>query len=369
MKRLLSLVTVVTVVAGACSGDSGDSASFAPSTVSTNPAATSVVAPAPSASTIAVSTTLSIPPPSPDPEPTLVVAGPRGVYEVDAAGSTRLLLDGEVAFAIDDTMGGLLFQIDRGRSAWDQSGERNTAVWWLEAGASSPRTLLVPTPGVDHELSLHDAYFDDGLHVVYTRHDGTMSADHVPQDFIDRLRSHDVERRLVTDLVVHGAWEAALDHVSCAGGVIAFTSHDQVSSECVFVDRDGNDVVIPADTEDPNCEGDCRRGCALSSDSSRLVYLQDHIDEESNFHGVVVLLDARTGDELDRLVLQVSNWRPEHVGLVGEWLLASFGDGVPAVIYDSTHMESGPTELPVAGTARFARAPFDIPSTVRVAAG
>lgn len=112
----------------------------------------------PSTGTTGVSSTTTT---SPVPVwPEMLVSNDDGVFYIDSAGDVTQLVKGRVAYAVDDTRGGLLFQVERGRSsAWwgDGSPVKDTPVWWVPQGAGGAQALLVPTADSNLDLSLVDA--------------------------------------------------------------------------------------------------------------------------------------------------------------------------------------------------------------------
>ena len=124
--------------------------------------------------------------------PELLVTNDDGVFYIDSVGEVTQLVKGRVAYAVDDTRGGLLFQVERGRSpGWWGSQEpvKSTEVWWVPQGAEAAQTVLVPTPGSRLDLSLVDAIEAGGRTLVmYERHDSTMDPEYGPHGWYDTLR-------------------------------------------------------------------------------------------------------------------------------------------------------------------------------------
>lgn len=369
MKRLLTALLAGLLVLGACSGAGEAPTTATPTFTTSTTTTTTSTTTSPRSTTTSPRSTTQSPTPSttaspfpPDPYSDLpvIVTAADGVYAVSPSGETTQLMDGRVAYAIDDSMGGLLYQIDRGRR-WPEATDWDTRVWWLPAATDNPQELLVPTAG--HELSLHDAYFDDGIHVVYTRHQGHMADDGTPHDFVALLRSFAVDSKAVTELASSGEWEAGLGMVSCGGGLIGLTYFGQIAGSCAFVDGEGTPVHIPAVVADPTCESDCRIACALGWDGDLMVYTQDLLSGDQ--HTNVVFVDSQTGVEIGRLALAAGVGRPGSIDLLGNRFLVSLTDAAPrAMLYDLTDIDADPVALPMAGTARFARAPLQIDGTV-----
>jgi hypothetical protein len=291
----------------------------------------------------------------------LIVAGIDGVFEVHVLGGRRLLMGGTVEFAIDDARGGLLFQIHRGRPNPTDDAEHDSTIWWVKAGEAMAQMLLLSTGESGGELSLHDAYESDGLHVIYSRHeDSAPSADGTVRD-IDWLRSFDVGRGESTDLVIGEGPDVGLDNVSCNADVIAFTRHDADVTECRFIDLSGSDVTIPAAARPP-CSGDCSRACMLGWDGSLLMLLADSHQQTAAAARTerLDLVDTTSATVLDSLVLPAAADRVAAFDLRGPWLVVSTGLDEKALVFDLRMLWAGPFELPVRGVARFVRAPLDV---------
>lgn len=290
----------------------------------------------------------------------LIVAGIDGVFEVHVLGGRRLLLAAAVEFAIDDARGGLLFQIHRGRPNADDA-EHDSTIWWLPAGESNPRLMLQSTVETGGELSLHDAYDSDGLHVIYGRHEESAPSADGAADNIHWLRSFDVDRGESIDLVTEEGPDIGLDNVSCDGGVIAFTRHGADVTECRFIDLSGGDITIPA--AGPPCGGDCSRVCRLGWDGALLMLLEDrHLssDPEPAESEHLDFIETATANLLDSLILPAAMERIAAVDLSGPWLVVSIGLDEKALVFDLRMLWAGPFELPVRGVARFVRAPLEI---------
>ena len=369
MKRLVMATLTGLLVLSSCSGGSdtaAPSSTAIPSTTTERSTTSNIATTSPTTAPPASSTTG--PPPTYPPDPLgdlpAIVTAEDGVYEVAPNGLVRQLISGSVAFAIDDTQGGLLYQVDRGRD-WDGGAKLDTRIWWLPAGSTQPRELLVPTRAEGHELSLHDVYFDGAIHVVYVRHEGERSHEHWPFNLSDRLRSFDMAERKATDLAIGSAHEAGIDSMQCGDGLIAYTDINQVGTNCEFIDHNGVPVSIPADVEPVSCEIDCRRRCAIGWDGKLLMYSQDQFATPVTISGTAVaFVDARTAEEISRVV-HAGSAQPEYVDLLGNRVLLSWS-AEPGVIYDMAHLGSEPFALPIAGRARFAKAPIELPGVVSI---
>ncbi len=355
MNRLLSVCSVGVLVLASCSGaDDAPSPFGTPSsgtpTTTLSPATT--VAP-PSSTTTAITVSPTPFPPDPYVDLPVIVAADDGIYEVAPSGVIRKLLDGSVAFAVDDAAGGVLYQVDRGRN-WLDMPDWDTRVWWLPPGETRPQELLVPSPG--HELTLHDTYLDTGLHVVYTRHESPPGGGSAPHGLVGLLRGFDVDDRQAVDLASGSEWEAGLARVSCGAGLISFTRFGQIGGECEFVDGAGTPVRFSPAVSDLGCESDCRIGCALGWNGELLVYTQDLLGGDQ--HTDVVFVHSQTGAELGRLSLAAELGRPESIDILGNRFLVSYPDGRPASLHDLADLDADPFVMPISGIARFVRGPL-----------
>lgn len=298
--------------------------------------------------------------------PPIIVSSHEAAFLMSSGELPIRLTDGRVALAIDDGAGGLLFQKDRGR-VWDPTSPRDTRIWWVPSGSGKVIDVLVPTPGAGHELSLHDVIFDDGHRIIYTRHEGVYTEGDNPFDLADRLRVFDASSGTITDLLVHGAYEAALGEVSCSDrGTVSATSYGQVDSRCLFMRLDGHTVDVPAVIDDQLCESDCLRSCALGGDGGWLAYAHTPYTERwSDAVSFVEVVDSATGAPIASRQLPEASWSLDQIDLAGSWVLVSFGDDRPAFLF---HVDAGLQlyELPFAGPARFLQAPLDVEMPIEV---
>ena len=358
VQRKYAIAIVVLLLATACSGGGTD-----PSRELTlrRPMAATSVMPSSTTTTVPVSLQTAIAESAnSESDFPLIVAGIDGVFEVRVLGGRRLLIGTTVEFAIDDARGGLLFQTHRGRPNPDLDVGHDSTIWWLPAGESNPQLVLQSTAETGGELSLHDAYESDGLHVIYSRHEDSVPSADGATGHINWLRSFDVARGETVDLATEEGSDIGIDNVSCDEGVIAFTRHDAEVTECRFIDFSGRDVTIPAAVG--RACGDCRRFCMLRWGGSQLMRLQyrhqpTDTDAQSD---LLELVETATASVLDSLVLPLAAERVVAVDLLGPWFVISTGLDEKALVFDLRVLWAGPFELPVPGVARFARAPLDI---------
>ena len=353
------------LVFSACSGDEEIvQASSTTSTIApvTSPSSSSAP-PAPIATT---STTSTTPPALPIAGigETVLVVGDDGVYQVDAEGEVTLLVEGPVAYAVDDTQGGLLFQVDRGRN-WDDNRRWSTIIWWIPRGASTPQELLVPTSGTSHQLSLHDTYAtEDGYVVLYVRHEGVTP----DVDMIDRLRGFDVPAREVTDLYSQGAFEQGFGQVSTNGELIAGVWYQQVGSGCFIYDLEGQQTdLVPIEASDWSSDAYVR-GCRLSPSGDRLSFSTEQHEDNELVSTTLHVWDLIADTETTRFIIPGST---AVADVSTTKVLATVVDesSQKTVAFDFSTPEANPIPFPIAGTARFVDTPVEIGAPVRVGAG
>ncbi|MEA2003093.1 MAG: fimbrillin family protein [Actinomycetota bacterium] len=363
LRKMSVTATAVVLVLTACSGDE-ESSDTSTTTHTTAPPPTALSSSsAPPASSDTTSTTAAA---GQDWEigETVLVTSDDGVYQIGAEGDVTPLVAGPVAYAVDDTQGGLLFQVGRGRS-WDDVDQWSTVVWWIPRGASRPQELLVPTPGTDHSLSLHDAYAtDEGFAVLYTRHEG------VTPELVDRLRRFDVPARQVTELYSQGAFEAGFGQVSTNGELIAGVLFGQVGSGCFIYDLDGQPThLVPSWRSDLDLTSDDYvEGCRLSPDGNRLVFETEEYEENTLASTTLHVWDLDAGTEATRFVIPVG---ASVADVSATWVMATLAadDGLQAHVFDLNAPEQDPVALPIPGMARFVDIPVDIEVPVQVGAG
>lgn len=358
LPALAGCVLLVCSILGGCGqSDPAGGTTLPPPSATAAPPATSSALTLPTTAASITSTTTTEP--ASEAAPQILVAGPDGVYLVEPGAEPVQLVSGRAATAVDDGLGGLLYQVDAGR-AWHQTGEpRTTIVWWIPAGSERPLDLLVPA--LDQSLTLEDAAVIDGdLTVFYRRSEGDT-----PDEMVDILRYYDHATGTVTELMHGSVWEAGFDVGSVGGGIIAGTLCGQIESSCFFLDLDGHPFATPADPSIAECEGpSCAGSCVVSPDGSRLAHAETPFDESTNAttaHHVVVS-DMATGAELHRIEIPQRGARVS-LDISGDWILvngASGDDDMSAWVIDLARPDIPAWEAPVAGVARFVTAPVTV---------
>ena len=329
----------------------GDGAS-APSPEPTRPGTAHTTLPTPTP-TLPTTTTIPEPLVAIEPSAPVLISNDDGVFQLGTDGVVIQLIDGPVAFAIDDTRGGLVFQVDRGRNFEATTGW-STAVWWIPAGSTDAAELIVPTPGQDHQLSLHDAYRTSaGFSILYTRHERGATV----WELEDTLRVFHMPSRTVETLISHGAYEEGFGEVSSVGSTISGVRYDQVSSVCFMLGHTGQEIPLPAAVrEDPVRLEYIVRGCHLTADETQIIYATDnHDDGWSSILHVLTLADGT----------EVTHELTAGGGLI-TGLDVAFGDVLLGPETDRPHYWSSlaghgaSVPLPLTGIARFAKSPVAI---------
>ncbi len=367
LRELLVATTAFLLVLSACSGDeeSVETSSTTSSTLAAAPVSSTTAPPSPSVTTTTSATTPALPVAGIG--ETVLVTADDGVYQIGPEGDVMLLVAGPIAYAVDDTQGGLLFQVDRGRT-WEDGDSRSTIVWWIPRGASTSQELLVPTPGTGQRLSLHDAYpTDEGFAVLYVRHDGATPN----VDMIDRLRRFDVPAREVTELYSQGAFEEGFGHVSTNGELIAGMWSQQIGSGCFIFDLDGQPTnLVPIEASDATSE-DYVRGCRLSPDGRHLAFSIEEFQDNELQPPVLRLWDLIADTGTTTFVVPGSVGALRDIDLSATRAVATFGGQTSrqTLVFDLNAPESDLVALPITGRARFVDTPVDIAAPVKVGAG
>lgn len=366
----------MSTLAGTTTASPIESTSLAPTATNSRapttlrPAASTTLPSQPSPVT-ATTTSPPVAPPTTIPPPTekvVLVTGQDGLYLVDSANVATQIVDGNVAYAVDDARGGLLYQLDRGRT-WDDEPGWSTTVWWVPAGSDAPRELLVPERGSGHRISLHDAYATGGgFAIVYTRHEGSIP----DVDMSDRLRTYDVQTRTATDLLSVGGFESGIGMISVNAGIVALTSFGQVGGVCEFLDTAGNPRWIPGYVPEPQCDFGCPSACVISDDGRQMAFHEVH--EPPIAEVEITVIATADGATTDRLAVPQpqAQWSPRSLDISGSRLLLNRREGSGygrAWVFDLDAPDEPKRELPVAGSATFAEGPIDIPSPVRLTTG
>jgi len=281
----------------------------------------------------------------------VLVTGIDGVFQIGTDGTITGLLDGPVSVAVDDARGGLLYQLESGRSR--EPDDRSTIVWWIPKGAGGAQELLVPAPSSRHLLTLHDTYATpSGFAVLYTRHE----TDHPVDEMVDSLRRFDVADRQVTELYSQGAIGQGFGDISAGGALISGTWYGGVGSECFLRDLDGRRVdLVPPAAGDPAAD-EYVGGCRLSADGTRLAFVTTHPERVT-----VSIRNLETGEQTEFEILE-GDGRVGSIDLSDRALLVNLErDGpLPALVFDLDTPDVSPRQLPIAGVARFTNQPLDI---------
>lgn len=303
-------------------------------------------------------TTTSTMPVEAEGSPDILIAGEQGVILLRGDGTSDTLVAGPVDFALDDSLGGLLFQLQRGRFVGDST---STDVWWIPAGATAAQELLVPGDG--QYLTLYEARARGGdLSVWYTRWEGSG-----PDDLVETLRRFDVATGEVTDFGAVAAWESGV-LLSFGGDIIAGSWYAEALCGMTFTDLTGEAIDFPAapprSLEGVEC-GDMAEFGELSADGTKFAYVELVREGGIVVSTDVVIVDSATGSETSRVVgvrPEQAPWRIVDLDLATDTLVVNrvfpdesrlhsplvvdLGEGAPVIM-----------EPPIPGWARIVRAP------------
>ena len=369
-QRVAVAATIVVLVLAGCSSSSEDTSTTtsdatttqavaAPSTSTTLPDAPTMT----SASTTTSAATDSDGVPAP-----VLVADESGVVLLDGEIS-KALLDEPASIAVDDLMGGLVFQGPRAQGGYGEPVD--TVVWWLPADAEAPQTLLVPTG--DQRLRLVGVESIDGSPaVVYIRSENPGDFDNAK----DTLRLYDFETGDVTEIRTVGGWESGTAGITFGEGIFASNWFGEAFSGFDFFDTDGNDVTVAGDPYgdaicfdgmlEPGSEdsgaitgGQCFDNIAISPDGSTLAYTTVTRDDEGIVRSLeLVVVSTSDGSELHRLTLRTEEpFSVASLDVRGDFALVNqrafqMEEIGPAEIIDLA--TGAVTRLDVPGIARFA---------------
>lgn len=306
----------------------------------------------------------------------MLVVNQDGVFQIQTDGTVSQLVAGPVAYAVDDTQGGLLFQVEGGRDWEDFFGDptpgRSTVVWWVPRGDSVPRELLAPTPAAGHALTLHDAFAtDESFAVVYLRHEGEEPP--FNGNMADTLRVYDAATRTVTQLYSVRGYEWNLVDVSAGDGLVSAMEVQTGGHGCRLFDGSGNVVTRPGvPTATPTCfeeSGNCPASCALSVDAARVAYDWLKRGQDDAVDWEIAVAEVDTGAEEARFVVPViGRWDPAELDIHDDLVLLNRAwEGLyeePALLADMSDPTSAPTALPIAGRARFVTQAINITAPV-----
>ena len=370
MRRWFVVLVVLAVISAACAGDSGGPPSTEAPTTSGVPVPTSGLV-GPSTTVPAETSTTIVAPAWPAVE--VLVTNDDGVFLIDTEGEISQLVKGRVAYAVDDTRGGLLFQVERGRSTnWGGGAPhvQDSRVWWVPQGSGKAVELLVPTTGLPLDLTLVDAVGIDGVVLVaYVRHDSTMDPEYGPHSWRDSLRVFDLDTQVVTEVFDFPAYEHN-HRFSIGGGIVLVDEEDIAGQRCFFTGVDLPGAPYVADVlprvrpseirsrwtlpEMRPCEQEeyCQWQCVLSPDASTLAFLTANASRAED-PTVMQVIDAMSG----AVLFEGSAASVGELDLLGDLLLVNdrirgVDEGSPATLIDLTSGDA--TVLVLEGQARFA---------------
>ena len=310
--------------------------------------------------TIAATTTTAASVPTPPAPGTVLITNEDGVYEVTLGGTVTQVIDadsgavgGIIAFAIDDTAGGVVFQ--PGRSPWAVHGAASI-VYRVEAGSSTPTAFL--TPSDTQGLSLEDVIDSGTIKAYYTRLETAAGA----PDYTQTLRVFDSASGTVTELDTVGGWESGSSPISVGGNRIVLNWNGEGWSGITVLDLSGSNVVAPSN---PNSEGSfdcipmCGHAATVSPDGTQIAYAQQ----------VGGILEIILADLASGTVMLTANMTPpvggyvESIDLNDAYIVVNLieeGSEVPtrATIIDIASDGFTTYTAPIFGRAILTRAPI-----------
>lgn len=346
---------ILALAAAACASEASPRSTTAPS--SSLPASSTTAAPVTTSSaptTTAAPTTTTEPPPEIDVE--ILVAGADAISLVRGDLSVETLVDSPAVIAMDDLVGGVLFQVER------FSTQRRSMVYRVAPGRSEAVATLIPT--MEQGLTLNGVTRAGGdVYVYYTRHEGSNI-----EDSVDTFRRYNMRTGDVTELTDVGGWEWGSYPISVSESLVAFNWGSEALHGMLFSDLEGNSAAVAADP-DPQEDDfmDCHLICPsvgeLSGNGERLVYAEE-IDGVAH----AVIRHVASGAEIRRIALGVQDdWWVKSFDLDDDYLVVnrdSTAGVLPALLFDLRAVEPEAVLLPVAGTAHLTQAPVDIAGPV-----
>ncbi len=273
-----TFVIGLALIAAACGGGASNSAATTSTaalagvtTTTTTPTTTTTVALAAiTTTTLAPAvTTTSVPPTTTTAAPptvapgTVLVANENGVYTVTLSGVIATAVDadpsvagGIINYAIDDTQGGIVFELPG--SPWTTWGN-DSIIYRVPAGADAASTLLIPS--ATQGLSLEDVEIRDGdITVYYTRLETAAG----PPEFFQTLRTYNLTSLSVTELGLVGGWESGSSAIS-VGADRTMRNWDGEGWSGVMIEDHAGTMLALAGNPEPDGVFDCYPDCVTAS--------------------------------------------------------------------------------------------------------
>jgi hypothetical protein len=234
--------------------------------------------------------------------PPILVAGPDGIHLVGESAEATLL-EAPVVAAVDDRLGGLVYQVASGRYF---NEPETTIVYWLPAGARDGSPLLVPTG--NQWLRLIDVEVIDGATtVVYIRSEG----EEAPEDVRDTLRTYDFVSGEVEEVAAVGGWESGVGQVSFGAGTYALNWFAEALSGFDFKDSSGTSLDFAASPyagDDACFDGTmedgrtCAENVAIDDGGTLIAYVELRRDAAGTVRGQDLVLVPIDGSGVERRV-------------------------------------------------------------------
>lgn len=265
----------------------------------------------------------------------VVVAGPEGVAVIQDGALVEHFDLGPVMLAVDDTRGGIVFQI----------GVSASSILWLERDSSEPIELIAADPGI--VLSLHEVVEIDGSPaVVYTSRTTGLA----PEETREDLRIRDLDDGTDTLVGQTGGYESSATRISYAAG--RWVTSMSAEGYTWFEELGGD----TAGFHNPRTEDDAAEnflvwvGHAVQApDGATMAFMRGSPRSEAPFQLVVV--DLATGAELMAVPVEGSHETTlTRVDWDGETAVVSLSQQPAVVVRDGAVVE----QLPAVGIADLA---------------
>ncbi|MGH9053703.1 MAG: hypothetical protein ACRDWX_11930, partial [Acidimicrobiia bacterium] len=256
-------------------------------------------------------------------------------------GSTSVWGEGPVMLAVDDLLGGFVFQV----------GTSASSIMRLSAGSAEATELIPQEP--DEALELHEVAMIGGSpQVVYTRRSGLPGTEQAREE----LHLYDLTTGADEVVGTVGGSPSGPTRVSYGAGRFLLSMNAEGVTWFEFLADDGSPVEVPGN---PRTEEQGQQDFLVfvghgvqSPDGSAMAYLRGHPRSEAPFE--LVMVDLVAGQEL--IVTPVEGAHETTVTRLewdGEMAVVSFTDRSPVVLANGDALSLSE----VTGTASLLRRP------------